>query len=52
MKEAQMLTIADLIDRCVLNRDNEAELEKIRSEVEHLAQEFPIYADSPDKAIL
>ena len=43
MKEAQMLTIADLIDRCVLNRDNETELEKIRSEVEHLAQEFPIY---------
>jgi glycine hydroxymethyltransferase len=47
MKEAQMLTIADLIDRCVLNRDNETELEKIRSSVEHLAQEFPIYADLP-----
>jgi glycine hydroxymethyltransferase len=47
MKEAQMLTIADLIDRCVLNRDNEAELEKIRSAVEHLAGEFPIYADLP-----
>ena len=44
MKEAQMLTIADLIDRCVLNRDNETELEKIRSGVEHLAQEFPIYS--------
>ncbi len=47
MKEAQMLMIADLIDRCVLNRDNKAELEKIRSGVEHLAQEFPIYADLP-----
>jgi glycine hydroxymethyltransferase len=45
MKEAQMLTIADLIDRCVLNRDNETELEKIRSGVEHLAGEFPIYMD-------
>ena len=45
MKEAQMLTIADLIDRCVFNRDYERELEKIRSEVEHLAQEFPIYRD-------
>ena len=44
MKEAQMLTIADLIDRCVLNRDNETELEKIRSGVERLAQEFPIYS--------
>jgi len=45
MKEAQMLTIAGLIDRCVLNRDNESELEKVRGEVEHLAQEFPIYKD-------
>ena len=44
MKEAQMLIIADLIDRCVLNRDKETELEKIRSEVEHLAQEFKIYS--------
>jgi len=47
MKEAQMFMIADLIDRCVLNRDNETELEKIRLGVEHLAQEFPIYADLP-----
>ena len=45
MKEAQMLTIADLIDRCVLNRDHETELEKIRSSVERLAGEFPIYSD-------
>jgi glycine hydroxymethyltransferase len=43
MKEAQMLLIADLIDRCVLNRDKDIELEKIRSGVEHLAGEFPIY---------
>src|SRR5665213_431573 len=43
MKEAQMLDIADLIDRCVLNRDNEAELEKTRRAVEHLAHQFPIY---------
>jgi glycine hydroxymethyltransferase len=45
MKEAQMSRIADLIDRCVLNRDKEAELEKVRSEVERLAGEFPIYAE-------
>jgi len=44
MKEAQMITIADLIDRCVLNREDEAGLEKIRREVEHLAQEYPIYS--------
>jgi glycine hydroxymethyltransferase len=45
MKEAQMLTIAQLIDRCVLNRDNETQLVNIRREVEQLAQEFPIYTD-------
>jgi glycine hydroxymethyltransferase len=45
MKEAQMLVIADLIDRCVLNRDKETELEKVRSEAEHMAQEFPIYVN-------
>ncbi|MBF0570862.1 MAG: serine hydroxymethyltransferase [Candidatus Omnitrophica bacterium] len=44
MKEAQMLAIADLIDRAVLSRDNELELEKIRSQVESLAQEFQIYS--------
>ncbi len=44
MKAAQMTLIADLMDRTVLNRTNEAELEKIRSEVEHLAREFPIYS--------
>ncbi len=45
MKEAQMLKIADLIDRCVINRDIGTELEKVRQEVEHLAHEFPIYTD-------
>ena len=43
MKEAQMLTIAELIDRSVLNRDREDQLEKIRNQVELLAKEFPIY---------
>lgn len=45
MKEAQMGIIADLIDRAVLNRDKEKELEKVRFEVERLAQGFPIYID-------
>ena len=43
MKEAQMVHIAELIDRTVTRRDNEAELEKIRRDVEHLAGEFQIY---------
>jgi glycine hydroxymethyltransferase len=45
MKEAEMLIIAELIDRCVLNRAHEAELEKVRSDVERLAGAFPIYRD-------
>jgi len=45
MKEAQMLIIAQLIDLCVLNRDDDAQLEKIRLSVERLAREFPIYTD-------
>ena len=47
MKEGQMSKIADLIDRCVINRDKESELENVRREVESLAQEFPIYLESP-----
>ncbi|MDE2027745.1 MAG: serine hydroxymethyltransferase [Candidatus Omnitrophica bacterium] len=45
MKEGQMATIASLIDRCVVNRDQENELEKVRREVQALAGEFPIYTD-------
>ena len=45
MKEPQMQTIAELIDRCVLNGNNEEELAKVRSSVERLAGEFPIYSD-------
>jgi len=43
MKEAQMLTIADLIDRCIVNRDQESELEAVRQKVQELALAFPIY---------
>jgi glycine hydroxymethyltransferase len=48
MKETQMLTIAGLIDRCVVNRGNPQELENVRQEVERLAQEYPIYTGSPE----
>ncbi len=43
MKEAQMKQIAGLIDRAIVNRDNEAELAKVRGEVQQLADTFPIY---------
>jgi len=45
MKEGQMQTIADLIDRCVVHRAQEAELEKVRLDVGRLAGAFPIYRD-------
>lgn len=45
MKEPQMKLIAELCDRAVVNRGNDAELDKVRAEVEKLTNEFPIYKD-------
>lgn len=45
MKEAQMIEIAGLIDRAIVNRDNKDELEKVRQHVQKLANDFPIYKD-------
>ena len=45
MKEPQMQTIARLIDRAIVNKDNSAELSKVKSEVENLTHEYPIYKD-------
>lgn len=44
LKEAEMLQVADWIDRALKNADNPAELSKIRSEVKALCQQFPLYA--------
>lgn len=44
LKEAEMLQVADWIDRALQNIDNVAELVKIRSEVKELCQRFPLYA--------
>ncbi len=43
MKEAQVIEIANLIDRAIVNRDNDKELEAVRQGVQKLAHEFPIY---------
>lgn len=45
MKEPQMKKIAQLIDRAVINKDNEGELAKARKSVEELTKQFPIYKD-------
>jgi glycine hydroxymethyltransferase len=44
LKEAEMLQVADWIDRALQNIGNEAELVEIRSEVKELCQHFPLYA--------
>lgn len=43
LKEAEMLQVADWIDRVLQNIDNAAELLKIRAEVKELCQRFPLY---------
>lgn len=44
LKEEQMVMIADWIDRALKNLTNASELEKIRSEVQNLCRQFPLYA--------
>ena len=45
MKEAQMKQIAQLIDKAILNKENDTELAKIKAEVLKLTKEFPLYTD-------
>lgn len=42
MKEAEMKSIADFINRAIINATNEAELAKIHSEVKEMCQSFPL----------
>ncbi len=42
MKEAEMLKIADFIDRAVKNKDNDEALAAIKEEVRQFAQAFPM----------
>ena len=44
MKEAEMIKIADFINRAVNNCDDEAELQNIRGEVKDLCSGFPLFA--------
>lgn len=44
MKEPEMETIADLIDRAIAARDDEAGLEKVKAAVRELVSHFPLYA--------
>ncbi|MEA3544467.1 MAG: serine hydroxymethyltransferase [Thermodesulfobacteriota bacterium] len=44
LKEAEMLQVAEWIDRALQNIGNDAELAKIRVEVKNLCLNFPLYA--------
>jgi len=44
MKENDMELVAGLIDRAIVNRENAAELDKVRQDVEDLTKKFPIYS--------
>lgn len=45
MKEPEMEKIAELIDRTIAARENEAELEKIKAEVAEMVEAFPLYTE-------
>jgi glycine hydroxymethyltransferase len=45
MKETEMKKIAELIDRAIAARDDEAGLEGVKAEVGELAKAFPLYAE-------
>ena len=42
MKEDDMSAVADLIDRAIMNRSDEAALEEIKKDVVNLAEKFPV----------
>lgn len=44
MKEADMETIVELIDRLIMNPEDEATIEAVRKDVHQLANKYPLYA--------
>lgn len=45
MKEPEMERIAELINRAIINYENESELNKIKEEVKTLCSKFPLYPE-------
>ena len=45
LKESEMKQIAEWMNRAILNRRDEQEITKIRSEVRELCERFPLYPD-------
>lgn len=49
MKEGEMALIAEHIDRAILNRNDESELNKVKEGVGRLTAAFPVYAELREK---
>jgi len=45
MKEKEMEIVAELIDKTIVSRDNEEELEKVKKGVKELTNQFPLYQE-------
>jgi glycine hydroxymethyltransferase len=45
LKEPEMKLVAEWINRVILNRNDQAEINRIREEVRKLCDQFPIYPD-------
>lgn len=44
LKEEQMITIAKLIDKALMNHENETVLNEVKMEVHQMMKQFPLYA--------
>jgi glycine/serine hydroxymethyltransferase len=44
MKEREMETVALFINRVVTNIANEAEYGRVRNDIQHLCESFPLYS--------
>ena len=48
MKETDMITVVEMIDRALVNAENEDALHALRGEVNGFMKQFPLYAELPE----
>jgi glycine hydroxymethyltransferase len=48
MMESDMITIVEMIDRALVNAENEEMLHALRGEVNAFMKQFPLYAELPE----
>jgi glycine hydroxymethyltransferase len=47
MKESDMARVVELIDKVLMNHDNESAVEGVRHEVNEWMKSFPLYRNTP-----